>query len=126
MKGTKVYSIFKGKCPRCQEGDFFEGSFFRGTPKKECNSCGLKYEKEPGFFQGSYYVTYALGVATIISISVALMVLFPNAEFETYLWTVVVGILILTPFTYPLSKIIWSNFFTSYDPKIKVENEKKE
>jgi uncharacterized protein (DUF983 family) len=125
MKGTKLNSILKGKCPRCQEGDFFEGSFFKGTPKKECSVCGLKNEREPGFFQGSYYVTYALGVATIISVSVAIMVLFPNAEFDTYLWSVVIAIVVFTPFSYPLSKIIWSNFFVSYDPKIKVEDEKK-
>lgn len=24
LKGTKLYSILFNKCPRCQEGDFFE------------------------------------------------------------------------------------------------------
>jgi len=117
MKGTKFYSIFKGKCPRCQEGPFFEGSFFKGTPKKECSNCKLKYEKEPGFFQGSYYVTYALGVATIVTVTVAMLVLFPSASFNTMMYTVLAALLLLTPFTYPLSKIIWANFFTSYESK---------
>ncbi len=122
MKGSKFYSIFKGKCPRCQEGDFFEGSFFRGTPKKECPHCKMKYEKEPGFFQGSYYVTYSLGVATIVTVSVAMLVLFPNASFNTMMYTVLASLIILTPFTYPLSKIIWANFFTAYEPESKEKN----
>lgn len=117
MKGSKIYSIFKGKCPRCQEGAFFEGSFFRGTPKKECPNCKLKYEKEPGFFQGSYYVTYSIGVATIVTVSVAMLVLFPNASFNAMMYTVLGTLILLTPFIYPLSKIIWANFFTAYEPK---------
>ncbi len=115
IKGTKFYSIFKGKCPRCQNGDFYDGLFFKGSPLKECPHCKLKYEKEPGFFQGSYYVTYALGVATIVSVWVAMYVLFPNATFDHYLWGVLGTLVVLTPFIYPLSKIIWANFFTSYD-----------
>lgn len=117
MKGSKFYSIFKGRCPRCQSGEFFEGNFFRGNPRKECSNCKLKYEKEPGFFQGSYYVTYSLGVATIVAVTIAMLVLFPSASFNTIMYSVLASIVLLTPFTYPLSKIIWANFFTAYDAK---------
>ena len=125
LKGTKLYSIFKGKCPKCHEGNFFEGSFFKGTPKKNCSTCNMKFEREPGFFQGSYYVTYGLGVATIVSVTVAMLVLFPNATFNSMMYTVLVSLVVLTPFTYPLSKIIWSNIFTKYDKALKISNEKK-
>ena len=26
-KGTKIYSVLRGKCPRCHEGGFFKYSF---------------------------------------------------------------------------------------------------
>lgn len=114
VKGTKLYSIFKRKCPRCHEGDFFEGSFFKANPKKECDHCHLKYEREPGFFQGSYYVTYALGVASMVTFLVASLVLYPSGTFDSYLIIVLTGMILVMPFTYPLSKIIWANFFYKY------------
>jgi len=118
FRKTKLYSILLGKCPRCHKGHFFDGTFFKGTPKKECDHCGLKYEREPGFFQGSYYVVYALGVATLVTSFVACSILFPEMDYINIMWITLIAILVLTPFLYPLSKIIWSNFFTSYDENI--------
>lgn len=123
VKGSKLYSIFSRKCPRCHEGDFFEGSFFKATPKKKCGKCGLKYEKEPGFFQGSYYVVYALGVAAMITFWVAALVLYPSGGFDEYLWIVLGGMAVLFPFIYPLSKIVWANFFYHYDKDAKKKEE---
>ena len=45
MKGTKLYSIFKGKCPRCHEGDFFVEKHPYKLSKmahihKACSVCG--------------------------------------------------------------------------------------
>lgn len=116
-KGTKLYSIAKRKCPKCHEGDFFEGSFFKGTVKEKCPNCNVRYAREPGFFQGSYYVSYALGVAVFVAIWVAMSVLFPEASFNVYLIAILGGILVMTPFMYPMSKIIWANFFFSYKQK---------
>ncbi|WP_258542730.1 DUF983 domain-containing protein [Parvicella tangerina] len=115
LKGSRLYSIFKRKCPRCHEGEFFEGSYFKGVPKKECDKCHLKYEKEPGFFQGSYYVVYALGVASMVTFWVASLVLYPSGGFDEYMWITLGGMVLAFPFTYPLSKIIWANFFYHYD-----------
>ena len=121
-KGSKLYSIFKRKCPHCHEGDFFEGNWLKANIKEKCDNCGEKFSKEPGFYQGSYYVVYALGVAVFVSLWVATRVLFPLAEMMTYVWVILAGLFILAPLMYPLSKIIWANFFFNYkkeklDPK---------
>lgn len=116
-KGSKLYSIFNDKCPHCQEGKFFEGSFFKATPKEKCDVCSKKFSKEPGFYQGSYYVVYALGVAIFVSIWVFIELFIGNVGFDGILISVVVGLLVSAPFTYPLSKIIWANFFFHYHPK---------
>lgn len=118
-KGTKLYSILKGKCPYCQEGDFFEGSFFKATPKKECDVCHNKFSKEPGFYQGSYYVVYALGVAVFVTIWTSIELFVGDVSFDVILIAVVVGLLVAAPFMYPLSKIIWANFFFHYQGKDK-------
>lgn len=124
LKGSKLYSIFARKCPRCHEGGFFEGSYFKGKPRTGCEKCNLKFEKEPGFFQGSYYVVYALGVATMIAFWVASMVLYPSGGFDQYMWIVLGGMALTFPFIYPLSKIVWANFFYHYSKE--ALNRKKE
>jgi len=37
----------KLRCPNCGEDDLYR-SFFRMNDK--CSACGLKYEREPGYF----------------------------------------------------------------------------
>lgn len=113
-KGSKLYSIFKRKCPYCHEGDFFEGSFFKAKPKDHCPNCQKKYSKEPGFYQGSYYVVYALGVAVFVTIWCSMELFLGDVGFDQILYAVVGGLVLAAPFTYPLSKVIWANLFFHY------------
>ncbi|NOQ70550.1 MAG: DUF983 domain-containing protein [Crocinitomix sp.] len=121
-EGSKLYSIFNSKCPHCHEGDFFEGSRFKGKVAEKCTVCGEKFSKEPGFYQGSYYVTYAIGVAIFVTLWVACSVLFPEMSIPVLATIIVSGIVLMTPFSYYLSKIIWANFFFHYKPKTKNES----
>jgi uncharacterized protein (DUF983 family) len=47
------------KCPRCGVGALYEKPF-RMYP--DCPHCGLKFEKEQGYFVGAIYVNYAATV----------------------------------------------------------------
>jgi len=47
------------KCPRCGVGSLYEKPF-RMYPN--CPHCGLKFEKEQGYFVGAIYVNYAATV----------------------------------------------------------------
>lgn len=116
-KGTKLYSIFKRKCPHCQEGDFFEGSFFSAKVKDHCEACKESYSKEPGFYQGSYYVVYALGVAVFVTVWTSINLFFPSLSIATTLIAIFSGLAVAVPFMYPMSKIIWANFFFNYKNK---------
>lgn len=118
-KGTKVYSILKSKCPHCHEGDFFEGSFFKAQVKERCDVCNERFSKEPGFYQGSYYVVYALGVAIFVTIWVSINLFFSSIGFDATLIAIVAGLILSSPFTYPLSKTIWANFFFHYQQNAK-------
>lgn len=113
-KGTKLYSIFRYKCPVCQEGDFFEGPSYKGEVKHHCDVCDHKNYKEPAFYQGSYYVAYALGIATITTTIIAALILLPEPN-PAWIFGITIAVnLGLAPVIYPLSKIIWANFFFSY------------
>lgn len=120
-KGSKLYSIFKSKCPECHEGRFFKSHPYNlkniGDTYERCESCGVNYSKEPGFYYGAMYVAYSIGVAIFITAWVATLLLgIVVTAFNLFL--VVSAILLLgTPYIYHLSKIIWANIFFKYKKK---------
>ncbi len=119
LKGTKLYSVLKFKCPRCQEGEFLEANPYNlkkaGDLKEVCSHCGLKYSKEPGFYYGAMYVAYAYGTALFVSIWVALSILVPEYTVELLIGLIFAAMIILGPYLYALSKITWANIFYHYD-----------
>jgi uncharacterized protein (DUF983 family) len=120
-KGTKLNSILRMKCPRCQEGDFFTSHPYdlknAGNIHEHCPKCNLKYEMEPGFYQGAMYVSYALGVALFVTLWVSFNLFFPSLSTGAQVGIVAVSSLVLTPIMYALSKIIWANLFIKFDKK---------
>ena len=118
-KGSKLYSIFRMKCPRCQEGDFFISHPYNlkraGDIYENCPCCGLKYSKEPGFYYGAMYVSYALGVALFVTLWVSMSLFFNIKSLGIQIAVIITATLVLTPYLYALSKIIWANFFIKYD-----------
>jgi uncharacterized protein (DUF983 family) len=117
-KGTKLYSIFKGKCPECHEGEFFVSHPYdlkhMGDIKETCSKCGLKYAKEPGFYFGAMYVAYALGVATFVTLWVSMNLFFDGISIGWQIGIILLGIVLLTPLLFSFSKIIWANMFISF------------
>jgi uncharacterized protein (DUF983 family) len=118
-KGSRMYSIRTFTCPRCQEGQFFVSNPYdiknAGNILPNCPSCGLKYEKEPGFFYGAMYVSYALGVALFVILWTSFNLFFPNVTIGWQIGTIITTTIMLSPFLYALSKIVWANLFYHYD-----------
>ncbi len=121
MKG-KLYSVFTGTCPKCNEGRVF---IYRnpynlkhiGKMNRRCDKCGQDFLPEPGFYFGAGYVSYALGVAIAVTISVAMSPWIPFFKnFELYATVIIGTILILTPALFRASRLGWLNFFFKYDP----------
>lgn len=115
IKGSKLYSILKFKCPECHKGNFFESHPYHfktiGNIHHRCSHCGLKFSKEPGFYYGAMYVSYALGVAIFVSVFLIDYFLVLNLSFVAFL--IIIGSLLVlgTPYLFHLSKIIWANLF---------------
>lgn len=122
-KGYKLYSIFRNKCPRCHEGEFFKYPLTI-NPKKitklhdNCPSCNLKYMMEPSFFFGAMYVNYAIAVALFVAIFIISKVFLGMSILHSFIAVIVVSTL-LTPVSLRLSRIIWINIFVAYDKKAK-------
>jgi hypothetical protein len=86
---------------------------------KSCKVCGEKYEREPGFYFGAMFVSYALNVAWFVTAWVATLVLIPEEDNIILIASIIIGFgLLMAPLTYRLSRLIWINFFVHYEPFI--------
>ncbi|UKT65594.1 DUF983 domain-containing protein [Pedobacter mucosus] len=115
---SKFQAFIQCKCPRCRKGDIFTGSAYAIRLQKtniHCPHCNLKFEREPGFFYVAMFVSYAMNVAEIISISVASYVLGLPLVYEN-LWyfvsLILAGVLILSPINYRYSRVVLLHYLT--------------
>ena len=64
-KGTKLYSVLKLKCPRCQIGNLFNNpgllvfSRILEMPDK-CPHCKQDFKLEPGFYTAALWISYPI------------------------------------------------------------------
>lgn len=120
-KGTKLYSILTGSCPRCHQESMYEnrnpytfGKLFK--MHERCSHCGLKYKIEPSFFYGSMYVSYGVGVAFAVAAFV-ISFLFIGLNLVNTFITIVLTLVVFMPVIIRLSRNIWINFFIKYEPQ---------
>ena len=120
---TKLFSILNNKCPRCHQGDFFQTNnpydlkkFSRMNDR--CAVCNEDFRKEPGYYFGASYVSYALTVAAGIGLYLLLVVLL-DVETIAFLIIFSLFLLALLPILYRLARLIWINLFVSYHPNSK-------
>jgi uncharacterized protein (DUF983 family) len=93
-------------CPRCGGGHLFDGWF---TMKERCPRCGMKFEREEGFFLGAFTVNFGvmlISLALFIVIGIAATLPDPPAG-KLALLGMVVGVVVPT-FFYPFSRTFWS------------------
>lgn len=119
-KGTKLYSILTGSCPKCHE----ESMYVNPNPyalsqifkmHERCSHCGTKYKIEPSFFYGSMYVSYGVGIAFAVAAFV-IAFLFVGANLVNTFIAIVGTLVVFMPIIIRLSRNIWINFFIKYDP----------
>ena len=118
-KGSKIYSVFHFKCPKCHEGRFFISTPYRlkttGDVLETCDKCGNNNMLEPGFYQGAMYVSYGLGVALFVSIWAGTSLFTPDMQSWLQICIVAISAIGLSPLLYSLSKILYANIFIKYD-----------
>lgn len=127
-KGTKLYSIIKLKCPRCQEGNLFlvrnpyNLRMFDKMPDK-CSVCGEDFIRESGFYWGAMMISHA--TTTLLAVIIHLVVYnFYGWEIAPNLIAIITIFIILVPVIFRSSRAIWINFFVSYDPGFKEKADK--
>lgn len=127
-KGSKLYSILTGTCPKCHEESMYvdKNPYNVGNLYKmheHCRHCGLKYQVEPSFFYGAMYVSYGLTVGIGIVIFVVLN-FFISLNANKSLLAIIIGIVVLMPVTARLARNIYINIFIHYDKSWKEKLDK--
>lgn len=120
MKGTKIYSIFTGSCPVCQNGAMYKKRnpyLLQHTLDmyERCSHCNTKYKIEPSFFYGAMYVSYAVGIAFAVAAFVIAFFGFGLGRLYTF-YAIVGTLVVFLPVILRLSRNIWINLFFKYDP----------
>ncbi len=111
----KVTHMIQNRCPRCGNGQVFHKSrliFLKSTHmNSQCPSCGLKFEKEPGFYWGAMYVSYGLAVIeSIIIYALSLLAGLPSGDYRI-LGMIFLFLILLFPFNYRTSRLTWLYIF---------------
>jgi len=117
-KLSTLASILQQRCPRCRIGRIFQSSIFRGFPKmcERCSICDLKFEREPGYFLGAMYLSFALGVLVMAPIAALLW-------FLTGWWitkVILCAAILFLPFAPTITlfaRVLWIYFDQRIDPE---------
>lgn len=121
-KGSKLYSILTGTCPKCQNESMYLDKNAYNVSRifemhERCSHCGTKYKIEPSFFFGAMYVSYGVGIAVgvaafIISYS------FIGTNLKVAFISIIAALVLLMPFIMRVSRNIWINMFIHYDKNV--------
>ncbi|MBD3583331.1 DUF983 domain-containing protein [Flavobacterium selenitireducens] len=117
-KGSKLYSILTGTCPKCNSDKMFvnPNPYNIGQNLKmhtRCRKCGFVYKMETSFFFGAMYVSYGLAVflgMVIFGIAYAL-----GAGLLTAFGWIFFLLFALMPVITRVSRAIYINLFVNYD-----------
>jgi uncharacterized protein (DUF983 family) len=113
---SKFYGILHQKCPRCREGNMFERPAFSTKftrMNQHCPSCGLDLIQEPAYYFGAMYFSYAFQVAIFVAVYFGLRYTI-NPDTSTYVTTLIAASILILPWNYRLSRVLWISLFIPY------------
>ncbi len=101
------------RCPICGRGKLYRSWF---SMHAACPHCGVRFEREPGFFLGSIYINYGL---TVLIVSIAYPILLFGYGFaETPLLAGALAFTVLFPLLlFPWARSLWLGFDQWRDPR---------
>jgi uncharacterized protein (DUF983 family) len=108
----KIAAILKLRCPRCLTGRVFSGIFRMHT---RCPDCDLVFEREPGYFVGAMYISYALALLAVAP--VYLVLTFMHIAFATIITALVVQLTVLSPLLFQYARVLWLHIDQLVDPR---------
>lgn len=82
-----------------------------------CPECGLKFEREPGYFLGAMYIGYGLGLGAITAFSFLLWELF-HWSFQSVVLGAVLLFLPFAPYLTVMARVLFIYMDQAIDPDV--------
>ena len=108
----RLAPLLRQLCPRCGQGAVF-GGFVRMN--RTCPVCGIAFEREPGYFLGAMYFSYAMAVAAATPVVVVGLSLGWSYPAVGAVAGALLVLLAVPLFRY--SRVIWLHFDQHFDPR---------
>ena len=103
----RLRAVLSKRCPVCLRGAMFGGLL---TMNELCASCGHRFMREEGFFQGAMYVSYVLGMLEFAGLAmISWAVLAPRIGLAGALGIAFVAHLLLVPQLFQYSRVLWAH-----------------
>ena len=113
-KRSRLGAILLQRCPRCLRGRVYHGLL---AMNERCPVCTLKFGREPGYFTGAMYASYALSVPFLVAIFIGLWLIFADRLTLMAIWALTLPIFL--PFAiviFRYSRVIWLHLDWKLDP----------
>jgi uncharacterized protein (DUF983 family) len=111
--GTRrLGALLKQRCPRCLRGRVFVGLF---RMHEHCPVCGLRFEREPGYFTGAMYLSYGLGI--IATTPVWLPMAWLGRSLGEVLLASSLLLIVCSPWLFRYARVLWLYLDHALDPR---------
>src|ERR1041385_8460848 len=103
----KWWAMLRQRCPYCCRGSIYA----RGMQMNDrCPVCNLRFEREPGYFMGSLYISYAIAVAVLVLWLWIGSMLFPDVDLGWIVLGCIALFVPLVPMVTRYARVIWMYF----------------
>lgn len=115
---SAMAGIRRQRCPRCRQGRIFRKPVYRAPLAMfdSCGVCGLKYEREPGYFLGAMYVSYGLSIPPVLLLILAIWKL-SGWAYDVSIGAAFLAYLPFAPVVARFARVVWMYVDQGFDPR---------
>ena len=99
--------VLRLRCPRCLLGNVFRGMF---AMNENCPVCGLRFEREAGYFLGALYISYPISGILLGILVLLFHLLMPAIRLELAVLLSALAYVPFMPAVFRYSRVIWIYF----------------
>ncbi|GIK75975.1 MAG: hypothetical protein BroJett021_49630 [Chloroflexota bacterium] len=108
----RFLALLRQHCPVCLRGQVFTSLFGMHT---HCPECGVKYERETGYFLNSMFIGYAAGFLILAPTAVLLALM--DVSIAVFSSVIILETIVLTPLIFRYARLIWMHADQLLDPR---------
>jgi len=109
---VRLAPLLAQRCPRCGQGRIFAALL---RMNRTCPVCNIAFEREPGYFLGAMYFSYAMGVAAVTPLVV--VGLARGWSRPLIGGAAIVELALLSPLVFRYSRVLWMYMDQHFDPR---------